>query len=131
MQFGLSSKSIPRIFAGFILLSAVAALLVAPPVRAQQGRGTLSGVVQSADGTPQAKARVFLQPGNGRSAHATLTDDNGHYIFRNVRPGIYELKAHANGNWSELQRNINVRANQNVTMDLKFAPPAPPKPKAP
>ncbi len=124
-------ESITRRFAGFLLLLAIAALMAAAPVHAQQGRGTVSGVVQGLDGKPQAKARVFLQSSSGRAPHTRLTDAEGRFTFRNLRPGLYELKAQAGGNWSELQRNIQVRANREATVDLKLLPPAPPKPRTP
>jgi uncharacterized protein YfaS (alpha-2-macroglobulin family) len=114
-----------------LFFSAIAIILTSVSTYAQQGRGTLSGIVSAPDGKPQAKARVFLQSSNGRAPHTALTDADGHYTFKNLRPGMYELKAQANGNWSELQRNINVHANQEATMDLKLVPPAPPKPKTP
>ena len=120
-----------RTLRNILLCSAGIALLVVTPIHAQQSRGTVSGVVQAPDGTPQAKARVFLQAGSGRAPHTTLTDADGHYRFPNLRPGLYEVKAQANGNWSELQRNINVRANQDVNVDLKLAVPEPAKPKTP
>ncbi|HEV3220022.1 MAG TPA: carboxypeptidase-like regulatory domain-containing protein [Candidatus Acidoferrales bacterium] len=87
---------------------------------AQEKPTTVSGIVQSADGQGLAKARVYLQPSDGRAPHTALTDAEGRYQFMRVRPGLYDLRAQANGKWTELQRNVNVHAGEEVTVNLKF-----------
>ncbi len=114
-----------RAFVALVLLM----LLTAGNSLAQEKQTSISGVVQSADGNPQANARVYLQPSDGRAPHTTLTDAEGRYHFTKLRPGLYDLKAQANGKWTELQRNINVHANEEVTVNLKFQPPAAPPAK--
>jgi protocatechuate 3,4-dioxygenase beta subunit len=108
-----------RVFFAFVFLG----LLAADISHAQQKPGTIFGVVQTADGKPMAKARVYLQPSDGRAPHTVQTDTDGHYSFTKLRPGLYDLKAHANGQWTDLQRNVNVHANEDVTVNLKFQPP--------
>jgi hypothetical protein len=114
-----------RTFIAFAFLG----LLAASISHAQQKPGTISGVVQTADGNPQPRARVYLQPSDGRAPHTALTDAEGHYQFTKLRPGLYDLKAQANGKWTELQRNVNVHANEDVTVNLKFQPPGTPPAK--
>ncbi len=111
-----------RAFFTFILFG----LLAAGNSFAQEKTTTISGVVQSADGKPVAKARVYLQPSDGRAPHIVQSDAEGRYQFTKMRPGLYDLQAQANGNWTELQRNVNVRANQEVTVNLRFKPPVAP-----
>jgi protocatechuate 3,4-dioxygenase beta subunit len=112
-----------RAFFAFLLLG-----LSAAGYSFAQGKQTsISGVVRSAEGKPLAKARVYLQPSDGRAPHTAQTDAEGRYKFSNLRPGLYELKAQANGAWTDLVRDVNVNANHEVTVDLKFkAPAAPP-----
>jgi uncharacterized protein YfaS (alpha-2-macroglobulin family) len=107
------------------------ALLVAAPVCAQKATptGTLSGVVKKADGTPQAGARVYLQPSDGHPAHTMKTDASGHFKFENIRVGLYDVRAQASGLWSNLHRNVNVRASDELTIDLQLKPADPQKPK--
>lgn len=109
------------------------ALLVAAPIHARKTvvTATLSGVVNKPDGTPQANARVYLQPSDGRPPRITQTDATGHFQFSNVRVGIYDVRAQASGFVSELVRNITVQAKEQVTVDLQLKPPAPAKPKTP
>lgn len=116
-----------RILLAFVFV----AFLAAASSHGQRAAGKLSGVVTASDGTPQAKARVYLQPGNGRPPRTVQTDAAGHYTFAKIRPGLYDMRAQANGHWSEIHRNVNVRANKEASVDLQLKPPDPPKPKNP
>ncbi|HXQ96848.1 MAG TPA: carboxypeptidase-like regulatory domain-containing protein [Candidatus Limnocylindrales bacterium] len=101
----------------------VLCLLIVVSIQAQTGLGTLSGYVLAADGkTGVPNARVYLQPGNGHAAHTLLTDKQGHYSFTKVHPGLYDLRAHANDSWSEQRRNVVVKANREMDVDLKIVP---------
>jgi hypothetical protein len=109
------------------------AVLAAAPVGAQRvtPTGTLSGVVNKVDGTPQAGARVYLQPGDGHPPHTMQTDASGHFKFEKVRVGLYDVRAQAGGLWSDLHRNINMQANQEVNVELQLKLTDPQKPKTP
>jgi uncharacterized GH25 family protein len=107
-----------RAFFVFALLG----ILAAGSSFAQQKTTTISGVVQDADGKPIAKARVYLQPSDGRAPHTTLTDAEGKYQFTKLKPGLYDMQAQSNGKWTEKQTKVNVHANEDVTVDLKFGP---------
>jgi Carboxypeptidase regulatory-like domain len=105
-----------------IFAFAVTSLLVVATGHAQTGLGTLSGYVLSSDGAKVPNARVYLQPGNGRAPHTMLTDKEGHYSFAKVRPGLYDVRAHVKDAWSEEHRNVVVKANKEMNLDLKIAP---------
>lgn len=94
------------------------------PVRAQMP-GVVSGVVLAPDGGPQAHARVYLQPGNGRPPRTVLTDAAGHFSFGNTVSGIYDVRAQANGLWSELVHNVSVKKNDEVSLKLQIKAAAP------
>ena len=114
-----------RAFFVFALLG----LLAAGNSFAQEKQTGISGVVHSADGKPMVKARVYLQPSDGRAPHTTQTDAQGRYQFSKLRPGLYDVQAQSNGAWTEKQRNVNVHAKEDVTVNLQFkAPTAPTKP---
>jgi len=120
---------IRRIFLASTVLAIGFGLMAAGNLRAQEKTGTVSGIVQSANGKPLAEARVYLQPSDGHAPHTAQTDAAGHYSFANVKPGLYDLRAQFGGAWTELQRNINVHANEEVTVNLKLQPPATPPAK--
>jgi hypothetical protein len=107
---------------GVMILCSLNAL----PVRAQSP-GVISGIVLAPDGSPQAHARVYLQPGNGRPPRTVLTDAAGHFTFGNTVSGIYDVRAQANGLWSELVHNVSVKKNDevNVKLQIKAAPAKP------
>ena len=106
---------------GMVIFASVGAL----PIRAQMP-GVLSGVVLAPDGSPQAHARVYLQPGNGRPPRTVLTDDAGHFTFGNTVSGIYDVRAQANGLWSELVHNVSVKKNDEVKVKLQIKADAKP-----
>jgi hypothetical protein len=124
----ISSSPSFRVRSSMIFLCALAifSLAGALPARAQ-APGVVSGVVLAPDGSPQAHARVYLQPGNGRPPRTVLTDAEGHFTFGKVTNGIYDIRAQGNGLWSDLYRNVSVKKNDEVTMklQLKVAPPKP------
>jgi hypothetical protein len=122
--FHFGSSFMRRTFAIFLFGLVICCLVNAPPVRAQSP-GTISGTVLAPDGSPQAHARVYLQPGNGRPPRTVLTDDAGHFSFGSVVTGMYDMRAQANGLWSEFVRNVGVKKNEdvNVKLQLKAAPP--------
>ena len=108
-------RSLALILFGVVIFS----LVGVAPVRAQMP-GVLSGVVLAPDGSPQAHARVYLQPGNGRPPRTVLTDETGHFTFGKTVSGIYELRAQANGLWSELIHNVSVKKNDEVKVKLQI-----------
>src|SRR5579864_3202667 len=108
-----------RALALLILGVAIFSLVGAAPVRAQMP-GVVSGMVLAPDGSPQAHARVYLQPGNGRPPRTVLTDATGHFSFGNTVSGIYDVRAQANGLWSELVHNVSVKKNDEVSLKLQI-----------
>jgi hypothetical protein len=108
-----------RIVALVVFGVMVFSLIGAAPVRAQ-APGVISGVVLAPDGSPQAHARVYLQPGNGRPPRTVLTDETGHFSFGKTVSGIYDVRAQANGLWSELVHNVSVKKNDEVSLKLQI-----------
>jgi len=108
-----------RILALLILGTVIFSLAGAAPVRAQ-APGVISGMVLAPDGSPQAHARVYLQPGNGRPPRTVLTDATGHFTFGKTVSGIYDVRAQANGLWSELIHNVSVKKNDEVNVKLQI-----------
>jgi Carboxypeptidase regulatory-like domain len=106
------------IFAG--LLGVMIFCLVGASVVRAQMPGVISGIVLAPDGSPQAHARVYLQPGNGRPPRTVLTDATGHFSFGNTVSGIYDVRAQANGLWSELVHNVSVKKNDEVSLKLQI-----------
>lgn len=120
--------------AGFVLMG----LLTAAGATAQStGEGTLGGQVLGTDGKVVVGARVTLQPSDGRHPKTRKTDGEGHFWFPSLARGLYDVRAFADGQWSDWRRNVWVdRGKQsNVTLLLrpKRTTPAnsPPSPSNP
>ena len=85
--------------------------------------GTLAGVVLDAHGKPVADASVTMQTSDGVRPHATHTDSNGRFAFARFEIGQYDLRAYADGKFSEWDKRILIRANKTTDVTLRLAPP--------
>ncbi|MBI3670821.1 MAG: carboxypeptidase regulatory-like domain-containing protein [Acidobacteria bacterium] len=95
--------------------------------------GTLSGTVFGPSGKAVAAARVFLQVSDGSHPHTTKTDAHGHFRFGGLRQGNYDIRAQAQGHWSDWEHNVLVRSGRESRVNLRLLlkqPPAGP-PRAP
>ncbi len=99
-------------------------LLILPGQQAiaQQGNGTLAGVVRSSSGRPVAGARVFLQAADGKKPQTEVTDSTGRFIFAQLPPGLYEVRAQSKGQWTEWQHNIEVKVGRQTNVRLRLRP---------
>jgi virginiamycin B lyase len=91
--------------------------------------GTLGGEVVNVKGVPVAGAQILWQAADGETPHVLHSDAQGKFYLGVVRTGSYDLRANANGTWSEWQHNVLVSPgnNTNVTLRLTFkAPPSSP-----
>ena len=83
----------PQLFvrlAGHWILSSSLALLA--PLAAGQVTGTLSGIVQDAEGSPQAGANVTLNLAGSSAVYASaITNHGGAFFFGLLTPGSYDL----------------------------------------
>ncbi|HZF39952.1 MAG TPA: carboxypeptidase regulatory-like domain-containing protein [Blastocatellia bacterium] len=82
------------------------------------------GVVADSSGNVIAEARVFVrQPGVGaeRSAKTNL---EGRYRFTTLSPGVYELRAEADGFQTARHERINAIAGATTRQDFKLSPAA-------
>lgn len=118
----------------FVALLAFAAAWLPPGASAGSAaapaRGSLTGTVLGPDGKAVAGARVFLQMSDARTPRTTLTDAAGHYSFRSLRSGLYELRAQAGGHWSDWKHNIVVRSGRETSVTLRLLLSRPPVRKA-
>jgi hypothetical protein len=115
----------------FLLVLSHGGQLAAAP---KDHNGSISGTVLGFDGSPVADARVTLESAQARNPQTLLTDEHGHYHFKEIYPGLYDLRAYGHGFWSEWHHNVLVRKDRGSTVDLrllrkKSAPK--PKPAAP
>jgi hypothetical protein len=106
----------------FLLL--IAALGFAATARAKGPIGELKGTVLDSKGKPVADATVTMQSSDGNHPHATHTDASGHFQFTRFETGQYDLRAYANGMFSEWTNRVSIRSKKTTEVTLRLPPAA-------
>jgi len=86
--------------------------------------GTMAGTVLDAHGQPVAGATVTMQTSWGDRPNATHTDAQGHFAFTRHRTGQYDLRAYANGTFSEWTKRVWIREGRTTEVTLRLPPAA-------
>jgi hypothetical protein len=102
------------------------ALLATRPVLAsheEKGTSVLTGVVIGPTDKPVAHAAVSYQSSGGNAAHAVHTDAHGRFAITKLPADNYDLRASANGIFSEWEKNVTIHTGQtrSVTLHLIYA----------
>lgn len=109
---------------GLIFLAVIVLLLaaVATVQAAQQHKtvkkASISGTVIGPDDKPVPHAAVTYQSSGGTAPHAIHADAHGHFLISNLRGDLYEIRASANGIFSEWEKSLEVRPGQQKTITL-------------
>jgi hypothetical protein len=82
--------------------------------------GTLEGIVLDGQGKPVADASVTIQTSDGLHPHAKRTDANGHFEFTRWETGQYDVRAYANGMFSEWDKRIMIRSKKTTKITLRL-----------
>jgi Carboxypeptidase regulatory-like domain len=72
---------------------------------------------------PVAHAAVSYQSSGGNAAHAVHTDAHGRFTIHKLPADNYDLRASANGIFSEWEKNVTIHSGQtrSVTLHLIYA----------
>lgn len=106
----------------FLLISVSALLLAANAHADSQRKGTsvLTGVVLGPDDKPVAHAAITYQSSGGNAPHAVHTDSRGHFTIPKLPADYYDLRASANGIFSEWEKNVSLRKGQSKSLTLRL-----------
>jgi len=99
-------------------------LLFAAGLSAQKSKkdaGTISGVVLDANGKPVPAAAVTCESSAGIRARIVHTDAKGHYLVAGLKEDSYDLRATANGAYSDWEKNIPLRQGQSKEITLRLS----------
>jgi hypothetical protein len=99
------------------------ALLSAGELHAQTARpsgATLTGIVLGADDRPVPSAGVTCESSGGLRPRAVHTDAKGRFRITGLKQDSYDLRASANGAYSDWERNIPLRQNQTKDVTLRL-----------
>jgi Carboxypeptidase regulatory-like domain len=105
------------------MLLLVFTALFAPSLRAQkkdQGDVTITGMVLGADGKPVPAAAVTCQSSAGIQPRVVHTDKKGRYRITGLKQDSYDLRATANGAYSDWEKNIPLRKAQTREVILRL-----------
>lgn len=106
-----------------LVLSSLLSLLL---VTAAQGQTTkkfdtvISGTVIGADGKLVPAAAVTCQSSAGIKPRIVHTDAKGHFLITGLRQDNYDLRATANGAYSDWEKNILLHKGQNKEVTLRL-----------
>ncbi len=98
--------------------------MIVPTAGAQrrhvQKPATLSGIVLGPDDKPVAYASITYQSSAGREPHAVYTDRQGKFTISKLKPDNYDLRASANGVFSEWQKNVSLHSGESMYLTLQL-----------
>src|SRR5947208_13133324 len=100
-----------------LLLTAFAVLATASALFGQGFQGGLRGSIKDAGGVVPG-VEVTLTNERTNISRSTVTNERGEYVFTNIDPGSYFLKASLTGYKTIERREIPVGTQQFLTMDL-------------
>src|SRR5271168_1890297 len=105
-----------------LFLALAVALVAVGEARAmpQAHTSTLEGLVLGSDNKPVANAAVTYQSGGGSAPHVIHTDAHGRFSVPKLRADIYDVRASAQGIYSDWKKNVNLRPGQITTLTLRL-----------
>jgi hypothetical protein len=89
----------------------------------KKGTSVLTGVVLGPNDKPVAHAAVSYQSSGGNAPHAVHTDAHGRFTIAKLPADNYDVRASANGIFSEWEKNVTIHSGQtrSVTLYLIYA----------
>jgi len=96
--------------------SAIALVIAASPLVAQQTTGKVEGTVTDQAGVPVANAQVFVVG----TSFGAVTNDKGYYFINNVPVGTYTIRGQFIGYAPSEVRAVRVQGGQTATVDVKM-----------
>ena len=82
--------------------------------------GIISGIVLGPDDKPAPFAAITYQSAGGTSPHAVHADAHGRFTIVKLRTDIYDLRASANGIFSEWKKNFKVESGRTSDLTLRL-----------
>jgi uncharacterized GH25 family protein len=115
-------RSVIVLAASLLALLGLAQFSVPTHAQFNGGVGTIEGTVLDPHGKPVTNASVTIQTSYGTHPHATHTDVNGHFEFARWTAGQYDLRAYANGVFSEWAKREVIKAKKTTEVTLRLIP---------
>jgi hypothetical protein len=100
------------------LAAACAVLALATVAHAQAVRGTLLGNINDAQGAAVPGVTVVALETQTNISRSAVTNSSGHYVFANLKDGVYKVEAELTGFKKVVRDNVEVKVNTTVRVDL-------------
>ena len=118
-------KRIPQFLIIFTTLLGMA-LVATRTVQAfpdHKGTSVLTGVVLGPNDKPIPHAAVSYQSSGGEAPHAVHTDAHGRFTITKLAADNYDVRASANGIFSDWEKNVTIHSGQtrSITLHLIYA----------
>ena len=102
------------------LFLVAASLLIAGPLYAQLGTGTISGTVFDQSGAVLPGANITVTNGGTGFVRSTVSSETGDYNLRGLLPATYELTVELGGFRKFVQPAITLQVDQNARIDVRL-----------
>jgi hypothetical protein len=99
-------------------LVATRSVLAAPQRAPRRGSSVLTGVVVGPNDKPVARAAVSYQSSGGDAPHAVHTDAHGRFTISKLPADNYDVRASANGIFSEWEKNVTIHHGETRSIIL-------------
>jgi len=97
-----------------------ASLLLATGVFARVHTTRIGGTISAPNGRPAVGVQVMAERSDGSLPLATRTDSHGHFLFRFVPPGLYDIRASDKSAASVWKHNLVVHSRKETVVNLRL-----------
>jgi Carboxypeptidase regulatory-like domain/TonB dependent receptor-like, beta-barrel len=102
------------------LVSLIVAALAPAALYAQAVKGSLVGNVSDSSNLAVPGATVTITEVNTNISYNTITNENGYYVFSNLKDGTYRVVGELTGFKKMVREGVEVPVNATVRVDLKM-----------
>lgn len=91
----------------------------------------IGGTISAPDGKPAVDVQVIVERSDGSLPLATHTDSHGHFLFKFVPPGLYDIRASDATAASVWKHNLIVHSRKETVVNLQLERTKHPRKTAP
>ena len=95
-------------------------LLLATCAIARVHTTKIGGIISAPNGKPAANVQVMVERSDGSLPLATRTDSHGHFLFKFVPPGLYDIRASDATAASVWKHNLVVHSRKETVVNLRL-----------
>ncbi|MGH9709773.1 MAG: carboxypeptidase-like regulatory domain-containing protein [Candidatus Acidiferrales bacterium] len=95
-----------------------ASLLLATGAIARVHTTKIGGTISAPNGTPAVGVQVMVERSDGSRPLATRTDSHGHFLFKLIPPGLYDIRASDATAASVWKHNLVVHSRKETVVNL-------------